>query len=476
MEFNRLPDEYNLLPEEDHLAPEIAAPAPEYPAMTPELPPEPDEVPTPLFPKEEEAEQAAGRKKNVLRKLFQSMQAPVAATIAAAGLILAAANLDPIGNDVLGETPGEESVFVASPTPTPTPTPTPEPAPSLLKFPEGSVPGATDKVMTVMHAANEPDYIFESSLCESEEEALAEVKAWLKTWGGNPRMLPETSRTREFLGYDVTEAIIAGSTDSPDRMEILGGTVYAVYRQDIYCDAYLRSHSEGYYEFGDDGFPVLTKLDPDFNGEHTYTGIPEQFIRIVLPEESGRVRRYLEMGEAWTNPENDPIAVKSDVPGAVYDRETNVLTLTNCNLESLDVNLMGNGFTIELVGENHIGFISIWGYFYGGSVTFTGDGTLSVNEDRKFDIGLELLAEYSYSALMVKPHVELEIYGGSLAVYISSTKFEHAIYFLKDHTLLGGGVRESEEELADDGNTYYYVTVVTPDDKGADFVTFEALD
>lgn len=70
------------------------------------------------------------------------------------------------------------------------------------------------------------------------------------------------------------------------------------------------------------------------------------------------------------------------MPDAWYDISTNTLTLDNFTGEVLEVNLMGNGFTINLIGENHLDELIMWGAGYGGSVTFTGTGSLTLNEDR----------------------------------------------------------------------------------------------
>ena len=479
MEFNRIPDEYNRLPEEDHLVPEIASPAPECPPMSPEITTIPEEFS--VLP--EAADQKADRSqsRNVLKKLFRSLQMPVAAALATTAVFLAASGADPLGNDFLASG-NDDPIAVALSTPTPTPTvepaptetPTPTPTPAYLNYPEGSVTDATEKVLTVIHASNEPDYIFESSPCETEQEAMAEVKAWLKTWGGNPNFLPETSRTRKFLGYQLSDdAIIAGSGDSPQSMVLLGGSIYAVYQVDIYCDAYLRSHAEGYYEFGDSTLPLLPNLNPDFAGDMAWNeeGLPEQYVRMVM--EGDTAYRYLEMGEVWEKYYRGQLA---DVPGATYDPSSNTLTLENCTAEVLDINLMGNGFTVNLIGENRLGCITAWGAMYGGSITFSGNGSLIVNESRANAVGLLLNAEGSQSAVICKGGVEIEIYGAEKAIEVVESLLDNPICFLADHTLLAGGVRNVTEDTAPDGSTVYTATVVIPDGTPATFAGFESLD
>ena len=71
-------------------------------------------------------------------------------------------------------------------------------------------------------------------------------------------------------------------------------------------------------------------------------------------------------GEVW-----QPCEFLTDDPGIRYDSSTNTLTLHNFTGPLLDINLMGNGFTIKLEGENHLEMLRAWGFGYGGSVTFT---------------------------------------------------------------------------------------------------------
>lgn len=478
MEYYRLPDEYNRPPKEHSVPPETAAPAPEYPEMTPENVTVPEEFAELRPVSAEESSKETGRSKSVLKKLFRNMAAPVAATVATVALFFAAAGYDPLGSDVLNNkaSAGNSSPpsLVTEDTPTPTPTeepgtPTPTPTPELLNFPENSVPGATVVTRYVMHADNEPDYHFASSPCDTEEEAFEEVRAWLKTWGGNPRFLPETSRENAFKGYEQSEDFeYSGTLDSPDSFTILSGTLYAVYQEDIYCDAYLRSHGEGYYEFGDDSLPKLPNLAPDFAGDYAWSTMgSEEYVRMFVTGDSDF--RFLQMGGAWASMGGQ----LADVPGATYDAGTNTLTLENCTAECIDVNLMGNSFTIRVIGDNHIGYIQMWGAMYAGSVTFTGDGMLTINEQQKSNIGLFINGECSPSAILVDRGVDIEIYGQTYAIAVADTTLSNPICFVNGQTILGGGVRFVDPYTADDGTTYYNAYVITPDGNPATYVTFE---
>jgi hypothetical protein len=481
MEYYRLPDEFNRPPKEHSVPPETAAPAPELREMTPEIVVVPEEFVELRPVSAEPSSKETGRSKSVLRKLFRNMAAPVAATVATVTLFFAAAGYDPLGNDLLNNkaSAGNSSPpsLVTDDTPTPTPTeepatPTPTPTPELLNFPENSVPGATVVTRYVMHADNEPDYHFASSPCDTEEEAFEEVREWLKTWGGNPRFLPETSRENAFKGYEQSDDFeYSGTLDSPDSFTILKGTLYAVYQEDIYCDAYLRSHGEGYYEFGDDSLPKLPNLAPDFAGDYAWSTMgSEEYVRMFLTGDSDF--RFLQMGGAWASMGGQ----LTDVPGATYDASTNTLTLENCTAECIDVNLMGNSFTIHVIGDNHIGYIQMWGAMYAGSVTFSGDGMLTINEQQKSNIGLLINGEGSPSAILVDRGVDIEIYGQTYAIAVADTTLSNPICFVNGQTILGGGVRFVDPYTADDGTTYYNAYVKTPDGNPATYVTFEPID
>ena len=93
------------------------------------------------------------------------------------------------------------------------------------------------------------------------------------------------------------------------------------------------------------------------------------------------------------------------IPGASYDEATNTLTLNNYTGEFLNVNLMGNGFKLRLVGENELKGIVVWGFMYGGSLTITGDGKLTINHTNTPGIRME--CESSASCLMIDSNVTL---------------------------------------------------------------------
>ena len=164
---------------------------------------------------------------------------------------------------------------------------------------------------------------------------------------------------------------------------------------------------------------------PDLPNQAVSTQVNESFIYVQDHGAGAYVHSAIEEYE-------------TDVSGMVYDDLTNTLTLTDVTAQEVDINLMGNGFTIRLEGENHLDTLAIWGYYYGGSVTFTGDGSLYVNEDMNYDIGMLMECEYSESCIMIDDGVSLYIGGSEAAVLVFATKAPKGIYYLKGTALSGG--------------------------------------
>ncbi len=203
----------------------------------------------------------------------------------------------------------------------------------------------------------------------------------------------------------------------------------------------------------EDVFPSLDNLDPDFAGDYAWSGDgSEEYIRFV--RDGDAEASYLQKGGAWEI--YDPGGKVVTDAAAVYDKGSNTLTLSGFDASMLDVNLMGNGFTIELVGDNHIGAISVWGAMYGGSVKFTGDGTLTV------DNGIVLNCEGSGSCIMVAKGVTLDITGESGAINVyDSTLTDPAIYLSKSLKLEGGKIGAVGDVFeAPDGTKAYTYSVI----------------
>ena len=206
------------------------------------------------------------------------------------------------------------------------------------------------------------------------------------------------------------------------------------------------------------GFPVLSNLAPDFAGAYAWSGSgSEEYVR--FRQKKSDMYSFIEMGGVWatlgeTAADGSFVPYSLVSPGnAVYDAATNTLTLTDFSAYDLDVNLMGNGFSIKLVGDNKLDRLCIWGAYYGGSVTLT------VNKDGNSEdgVGIRLQGEFSQSCLMIDKDVTLDVYGAP-AILIGATSMEQSIYYLPPLEMTGGEfqngdfVQYSAPVVDDDGN------------------------
>lgn len=103
------------------------------------------------------------------------------------------------------------------------------------------------------------------------------------------------------------------------------------------------------------------------------------------------------------------------VKGAVYDKKTNTLTLTNYKhpTMSIEVNEMGDDFKIKLVGDNQIKGLAVWGFGYGGSVEVFGDGTLTVNKNKEDSAGIIMQPEGTKAVFKVSGKAVVDVYAGT---------------------------------------------------------------
>ena len=111
--------------------------------------------------------------------------------------------------------------------------------------------------------------------------------------------------------------------------------------------------------------------------------------------------------------------------GAVYDEMTNTLTLTDFKGSyMLRTNLMGDDFTLCVKGECALSAIVVYGGGeiqpkWGGSLTITGDGTLTVNGNKQQESGVIFYPQSEETAqFTVDPQVTLNVYGSRTAVEV----------------------------------------------------------
>ena len=119
----------------------------------------------------------------------------------------------------------------------------------------------------------------------------------------------------------------------------------------------------------------------------------------------------------WTNNKATP------QEGAVYDRATNTLTLTDFNKGNyaLAANMMGDDFTVCVKGDCRLSYVTVWGDGWGGSMRVTGDGTLTVNPNNTFDYGISLLPEGAVPAFTVDPAASVTVRGKETAISVRFT-------------------------------------------------------
>ena len=269
-EITKPAEEYGMPQEITYPAPEDATLPPEYSAMPPEIATLPPEY-TPSnrqvqvrqgntprngrFAKDEariaeEAESTANRKRRARRQLLRTFAAPVAAVVATVAVVFASFGYDPLngspGTGLSGEavpgSPGGKGSDTKTPaggTPTPmmpvaTPTGGPTPTPKLLVGAEGNT-FAVPVTWTMVHAEAPNGIVMDSSLTDGDP--TDEVLTWLKTWNG--RLDKSSVTTKEvFLGYLLAEGTVPiGDLDDPASLYIFSGTMYSVYREDIYYKA-----------------------------------------------------------------------------------------------------------------------------------------------------------------------------------------------------------------------------------------------
>lgn len=129
------------------------------------------------------------------------------------------------------------------------------------------------------------------------------------------------------------------------------------------------------------------------------------------------------------------------VKGAVYDKKTNTLTLTNYKhpTMSIEANEMGDDFKIKLVGDNQIKSLIVWGYGYGGSVEILGDGTLTINKNKEKNCGITMQPEGTKAVLKVSGKAVVDVYAGTdkMPFYVNSIseKYKNCVDADTDKTL-----------------------------------------
>ncbi len=166
--------------------------------------------------------------------------------------------------------------------------------------------------------------------------------------------------------------------------------------------------------------PALAENGP-FD-EHYEDWYPAYLSLVVLDENEDPVTEMTEYGF----PVNKSLPLYRngaavEQPGALYDKATNTLTLTDFHEGNyiLAANMMGDDFALCVRGDCRLSAIRVYGDGWGGSLKITGDGTLTVNPNKKHEAGVFLAPEFCEKlTLTVDKTVTLKASGSETAIEV----------------------------------------------------------
>lgn len=357
----------------------------------------------------------------------------VTAVIAALSILFAASGIDPLGNDFLNS--GSAAVIPSSPS-SPS-SPSVPSSPSTVKKTSVTLPTLNGKVTYNYHVTYAPDGDTYSGTEYTEKDMYSSARSWIVSKGGDPDSLVLYDYDLTATGKETSDDfVMVGDMDDLENAYIISGTIVETYILEVWYEGYAKGTSAPVTEKYDDAFPVLPNPDPDFDGNYAwslispspgYKGGTEEYLIVDSV--------YLVAGTVYT----DAGTSIGKVSGASYDMATNTLTLTNFHGSRIEGNLMGNGFKIKLIGDSSIDELMMWGAMYGCSVTFTGNGSIKINENNKAStgVGIYFECEDSMSCLMIDREATVEVFG-DYAIVIHRTLMDKAIYALKPIKMTGG--------------------------------------
>ena len=160
-------------------------------------------------------------------------------------------------------------------------------------------------------------------------------------------------------------------------------------------------------------------------------------------------------GMAFYNPENDNETIifsagtvyNDAFAGATYDKDTNTLTLDNVKTTlSLEYAGMGDDFKINLVGDNEIGYLSSYSYGYGSNINFVGNGSLTINKDKKWESGIYFSSSGVKGKIEVADTATLKVYGSNFAIGVVYSKESDGskVFVLKNGQDISDSIKSKE--------------------------------
>lgn len=355
----------------------------------------------------------------------------VTAVIAALSILFAASGVDPLGSDFLNS--GSAAVTPSSPS---------SPSPSTVKKTSVTLPTVNGKVTYIFHVTYAPDGDTYSGTEYAEKDMYSSARAWIVKKGGDPDSLVLYDYDLTATGKETSDDfVMVGDMDDLENAYIISGTIVDTYILEVWYEGYAKETSAPVSEVYDDAFPALPNPDPDFEGNYAWSLLAPQ------PGFAGGTEEYLTVdgvflvaGTVYTNSGT----TVGSVSGASYDKASNTLTLTNFQGKRIEGNLMGNGFKIKLVGNSEIDELMMWGAMYGCSVTFTGDGSIRINEsgNSSSGSGIYFACECSKSCIMIDREATVEVFGDP-AILIADSLLDTGIYTLKPIETSGGKAASS---------------------------------
>ena len=164
---------------------------------------------------------------------------------------------------------------------------------------------------------------------------------------------------------------------------------------------------------------IEPEYQPDFR--FIYIGIDD--------EEDPQIYRVLYEG----------VVDNTAVDGAVYDSDTNTLTVTNVDLPDYTLEFGGMGSDFKLIVSGECAFSDITVYSWAGpcSVYIDGEGKLTLNEQKTRPRGFTAYAAGMNDTITFGEDVTVEMYGEKCAFtvfYTGIDKVEDAIFFNAPHT------------------------------------------
>ena len=184
-----------------------------------------------------------------------------------------------------------------------------------------------------------------------------------------------------------------------------------------------------------------------------YEGWYYAYATLLVLDENGYLLDDPESGTV-SHPIYRDRQVTNDIAGAHYDLASNTLTLTDfygVNL-ALELNAMGDDFTLCINGDCSLAWICVYGSGYGGSLTISGEGTLEINPNRFTTVyhGILMCPEDSKISLNFGEFVSVDVCAAQNAVAVFAGGGEEG-----DVTVTFGNGRRQEVNRIQSTEQYY---------------------